>query len=188
VPTPAVRTIPSAAPPGNVKGCLPSEKNKFAGFCKGAWRGQIGDTKKAYEDRMRPAAIGTNKVLNYYKCKKCNFEGRAMRNPSGKGIQPDNKVYGSNGILYRWEFLFKSHIEGKGAQSSPLDAQYGCMFCCASGRGTPIFSGVASLMSHLQEHRDVLPRGEIIYRMNAVVGRSPDPDEDFDVALPSLVI
>jgi hypothetical protein len=43
-------------------------------------------------------------------------------------------------------------------------------------------------MNHLQEHRDVLPQGEIVYRMNAIVGRSPDPDEDFDVALPSLVI
>ena len=32
---------------GNPKDLLPSEANKYAGFCKGAWRASIGDRKKA---------------------------------------------------------------------------------------------------------------------------------------------
>ncbi len=36
---------------------LPSEMNNFAGFCKGAWRQQIGDTERAMEERVRPGGM-----------------------------------------------------------------------------------------------------------------------------------
>ena len=107
---------------------------------------------------------------------------------NGKKKSIDTKVYGSNGILYRWEFLFKSHIHLKDALPHPVDSTFGCMFCCAEGLGTPIFGGVASLLTHLQQHRDRQPTGEVLFKMNCVVGRSPSPEEDFDVALPPLVI
>ena len=185
-PVPPLRIIPPITS-GSAKAFLPSEANKYAGFCKGAWRHQIGDTKKTWEERSRPAGIYA-KMNSYIKCKKCHFEGRAIKVPDQKKAGVDTKVYGSNGILYRWEFLFKSHLHVNKANTNTLESQYGCMFCCAMGKGTPVFGGVAALLAHLQEHREVLPVGEIVYRMHAVVGTSPDPEEDFHVALPSLVI
>ena len=76
----------------------------------------------------------------------------------------------------------------KNAKPHTVDSTFGCMFCCAEGKGTPIFEGVANLMAHLQEHRVVQPEGEVLYRTNCVVGRSPVPEEDFDVALPPKMI
>ena len=127
------------------------------------------------------------KVVRFYRCKSCAFEGRCVLDDNGKP-SIDKKVYGSNGILYRWEFLFKSHIHLKQPKPHPVDSVFGCMFCCAAGKGTPIFEGVAGLLAHLQEHREVQPAGEILYRTNCVVGRSPAPEEDFDVALPPTMI
>lgn len=98
----------------------------------------------------------------------------------------DTKVYGSNGVLYRWEFLFKSHIHIKDRLTNQMDSNFGCMFCCAEGRGTPIFGGVQHFLSHLQEHRLRPPTGEVLYRMGCVAGRPVDPAEEFDVALPPL--
>lgn len=52
------------------------------------------------------------------------------------------------------------------------------------GKGTPIFGGVESLMNHLQQHREVQPTGEVLYRMNCILGRVAEVGEDFDINLP----
>lgn len=96
----------------------------------------------------------------------------------------DMRVFGSKGLLYRWEFLFKSHVHLKGALPNPLESTFGCVFCCAEGRGTPTFGGVESFLAHLQAHRAQPPSGEVLYRMGCIVGRTPSPDELFDIALP----
>jgi hypothetical protein len=179
---PPVHVLPPSAT-GNVKLNLPSEDNKFAGFCKGAWRAQIGDSKKTWEERSRPAGM-YSKMNTYIKCQKCHFEGRAIKEPGMKKASIDRKIYGSNGIFYRWEYLFKSHIHVDKTNTSTLNSHFGCMFCVAAGKGTPVFAGVSALLAHVQEHRIVQPEGEIVYRMHAIVGRVPATGEDFDIALP----
>ena len=51
------------------------------------------------------------------------------------------------------------------------------------GKGTPTFAGIQSLMDHLVEHRENLPSGEVLYRMNCLVGRQATLNEDFDINL-----
>ena len=165
------------------RNCLPGENNSFAGFCKGAWKLQIGEKKNAMEERARPAAVYA-KNNQYYKCKKCNFEGLMVEDASGrKGV--DTRVYSAEGIQYRWEFLFKSHVRMKGAMANP-SLTFGCIFCCAEGKGTPTFGGVQSFIAHLQEHRGRLPTGEVLYRTNCIVGEVASPTRDFDINLSSF--
>jgi len=161
---------------------LPSEENKFQGFCKGAWRAQIGDKKKALDERLRPG--GMYNAARFWQCSKCNFEGRLlMLDKKTKAV--DRRVLTADGVQFRWDFLFKSHTERKEASSDFLSATFGCIFCTAEGRGTPIFGGAQMLMAHLQEHRERLPSGEVLYRMNALVGPRAALDEDFDINIVS---
>ena len=167
------------------KDLLPCEGNKFAGFCKGAWRLQIGDKKKAMEERQRPG--GLYSANRYWQCARCKFEGRmVIRDNKIKGY--DTRVFATEGVQFRWEFLFKSHVESRGDTPDPLKANFGCIFCCAEGRGTPTFGGIHSFMTHLQEHRNRLPSGEVLYRMNCLVGRRAGQEENFDVNLEGRIL
>lgn len=163
----------------NVKDLLPGPANQYAGFCKGAWRLQIGDKKKATTERQRPG--GMYSATPYWQCSQCRFEGRLVHDKKRKGY--DSRVMISEGVQFRWVFLFKSHVKSRDDMLDPMQSSFGCVFCCAEGRGTPTFGGVRSLMAHLQEHRERLPRGEVLYRMNCLIGRQASPDEDFDVNL-----
>ena len=164
----------------NSKDLLPSETNKYAGFCKGAWKAQIGDRKKAMDERQRPGGMYT--AARYWQCSKCKFEGRlVMLDKKTKAV--DKRVLTAEGVQFRWDFLFKSHVETKDATSDFLKSTFGCMFCTAEGRGTPTFGGAQMLMAHLQEHRDRLPTGEVLYRMKCLVGPKAPLDDDFDINL-----
>lgn len=168
----------------NPKDLLPSEMNMYAGFCKGAWRQQIGDRKRALEERVRPG--GMYNAAKYYQCKQCKFEGRLIPIDKKKGGF-DMRVFKLvQGIQFRWEFMFKCHIQVKEACSDPTKATFGCIFCCAEGRGTPMFGGIQTFMNHLAEHREHLPTGEVLYRMNCLVGRQAAIDEDFDINITSI--
>lgn len=163
----------------NPKDLLPNEMNKFGGFCKGAWRQQIGDRKKAMEERTRPG--GMYNAAKYWQCKSCKFEGRLVVIDK-KTSRFDMRVFKLvDGIQFRWEFMFKSHVAQKDSLPDPTKSTFGCIFCCAEGKGTPTFQGVQAFMQHLTKHRNPLPTGEILYRMNCLVGRQATVDEDFDV-------
>ena len=43
-------------------------------------------------------------------------------------------------------------------------------------------------MDHLVEHREDLPSEEVLYRMNCLVGRQANLNEDFDINLMSLKV
>lgn len=169
----------------NPKDLLPSERNKYAGFCEGAWRQQIGDRKRALEERVRPG--GMYNAAKYYQCKQCKFEGRLIpidKKKSGFDMRVFKLV---QGIQFRWEFMLKSHIQVKEVCSDPTKATFGCIFCCAEGRVTPMFGGIQTFMDHLVEHREHLPTGgEVLYRMNCLVGRQAAIDEDFDINIISI--
>ena len=175
---PIQMSVTAGASPKTPKEFLPSEENQFQGFCKGAWRAQIGDKKKAMDDRQRPG--GMYNAARFWQCSKCNFEGRLlMLDKKTKAV--DRRVLTAEGIQFRWDFLFKSHVETKDVTSDFLSATFGCIFCTVEGRGTPTFGGAQMLMAHLQEHRERLPSGEVLYRMNALVGPRASLDEDFDI-------
>ncbi|KAK4697761.1 hypothetical protein P7C71_g341, partial [Lecanoromycetidae sp. Uapishka_2] len=163
---------------------LPSEMNNFAGFCKGAWRQQIGDRKSAMEERIRPG--GMYNAAKYWQCKQCKFEGRLVpidKKKSGYDIRVFKLV---QGIQFRWEFMFKSHIKlSESANGDPTKATFACIFCCSEGVSTPHFKGITEFMQHLVVHRDPLPAGEVLYRMNCLVGRTASIDEDFDINIAS---
>ena len=97
----------------------------------------------------------------------------------------DKRVLTADGIQFRWDFLFKSHValESKDASPDFLKSTFGCMFCTAEGKGTPTFGGAQMLMAHLQEHRERLPSGEVLYRLNCLVGPRASLQEDFDINL-----
>ena len=120
----------------------------------------------------------------YWRCQKCMFEGRMTTERGSRRKTYDTQVHNASGIQWRWLFLFKSHVFLKDILPDPRASTFGCIFCCAMGRGTPIFGGVESLMNHLQQHREVQPTGEVLYRMNCIVGRVADVREDFDINLP----
>ena len=167
-----------------INNLLPSEINEYAGFCKGAWRQQIGDRKRAMEERLRPG--GMYNSAKYYQCKQCKFAGRLI--PIDKKTNGfDMRVFKIvQGIQFRWEFMFKSHVRVKEACSDPTKATFGCIFCCAEGRGTPVFSGIQTFMNHLLVHREHLPTGGVLHRMNCLVGRQAAITEDFDINILSI--
>ena len=174
-----VTTISSNSKSTGQKDLLPSEANKFSGFCKGAWRLQIGDKKKAMDECSRPD--GMYSVTRYWQCSKCKFEGRLIQ--AGKTKSYDKQVMLADGIQFRWEFLFKSHVHMKGTCSNPFESVFACCFCTAEGRGTPTFGGAQMFMDHLQEHRTDPPTGEVLYRMNCITDHEAEKDEDFDINL-----
>jgi len=47
-----------------------------------------------------------------------------------------------------------------------------------------MFGGVQCLMNHLRQHREFQPSGEVLYRVNCIVGRVAEVGEDFDINLP----
>ena len=122
------------------KNDLPSELNGYAGFCKGAFRQQIGDRTKAMEERGRPG-VGMYNAAKFWQCKNCRFEGRSVpidKKRTGYDLRVFRLV---EGIQFRWEFMFKSHVMTKDISFDPAKALFGCVFCCAEGRGTPKYSG-----------------------------------------------
>lgn len=81
---------------------------QYAGFCKGAWRSQTGDRKRALEERVRPG--GMYNAAKHYQCKQCKFERRLIPIDKTKS-NFDMRVFGLvREIQSRWEFMFKSHI------------------------------------------------------------------------------
>lgn len=165
---------------------LPSEENKYAGFCKGAWKLQLG-MKKAMNAEYRPA--GMYGQIPFWRCQKCYFEG-PMAGTSKATRSFDNNIRRSNGIQYRWVFLAKSHVYVKDIPkaSNGTLGTFGCIFCCAETRQTPIFGNVKTLLEHLQLHRENVPGAELRDRTRCIVDRVAEPWEDFDINLPPRIV
>lgn len=136
------------------------------------------------EERVRPG--GMYNQAKYWQCRHCKFEGRLVP-ANGKKSGYDIRVFKLvDGIQFRWEFMFKSHVASKdAADPNPTKATFGCIFCCSEGKRAPTFEGIQSLMNHLREHRENLPTGDVLYRMNCLVGRQAAMGEDFDMNLVS---
>ncbi|KAL9003337.1 MAG: hypothetical protein Q9188_003787 [Gyalolechia gomerana] len=164
----------------SAKDLLPSEANRYSGFCKGAWRLQIRVRKKAMDERQRAGSMYS--ALKYQQCSRCKFKGRLVQTDR-KTARCDRQVMLADGVQFRWESLFKSHVECRDTAPNPLKSTFGCIFRCAEDRGTPTIRGAQSFMDHFQEHEVRLPVGEVLYSMNCLIDCKASVEEDFDIDL-----
>lgn len=164
---------------------MPSEENKFAGFCKGAWKIQ-NNMKGAMTAEHRPS--GMYGEIRFWKCCKCRFDGPMFGGYSKSTRKFDTKIrVDISGIRYRWLFLAKSHVPLKREPtvSDGSGGSFGCIFCCAEWKQkAPVFKDLEEFMEHLQIHREQVLSPELIYRTKCIVGRIAADSEDFDINLP----
>lgn len=199
-------TIPPPFSP-SLRLYVPSEENNFAGFCKGAWKMQLG-LKKAFSVRTRADALPFTSTF-VWRCSKCSYEGPiatgdAIKKPSSfssssssiRSYDTTVRTHAPTGISYRWAFLAKSHVfttkklQSRTDTGTKMDGStgvFGCIFCCAEQRGpAPTFGNLDTFMEHLLGcHRAMRPHMEVLLdRTRCVVGRVADFAEDFDVNIP----
>ena len=63
---------------------------------------------------------------------------------------------------------------------------FACIFCCAKGKGTPVFKGPEALMWHMRTHAgegDAIDR-ELEIRFKIIIGRSLEEGDVFDLFVP----
>ena len=76
----------------------------------------------------------------------------------------------------------------KDADCELNDGLFACIFCCASGKDTPVYKGPDALAWHLRGHagegESLDPELKVRYKI--ILGREPDEAEDFDVLIPPL--
>ncbi len=165
----------------------PCPSNGYGGFCKGAWKLRE-HIKGALRLRDRPSGCYTTTEL--WQCSKCLFEGPVHGTAKRRGF--DIRVHTSHGIRYRWAFLAKSHLKKKtytlGSQygEGQYDSQFGCIFCCVTGKRMPIFENVDSLMAHMVTHQIMPHSSEAFFstKTRCIVGRTAADTEDFDINIP----
>ncbi|KAK2759973.1 hypothetical protein FQN54_002709 [Arachnomyces sp. PD_36] len=164
---------------------MPSEENKFSGFCKGAWKMQ-NNMKGAMSAEHRPS--GMYGEIRFWRCCKCRFDGPMYGGSSKASRKFDNQVrVDISGIRYRWIFLAKSHVPLKQVPnvSDGSGGSFGCIFCCAEWQqDAPVFKDLERFMEHLQRHREQVLSPELIYRTKCIVGRIAADTEDFEINLP----
>ncbi|KAL1881596.1 hypothetical protein Plec18167_003193 [Paecilomyces lecythidis] len=167
---------------------LPCEENGFAGFCKGAWKLQIG-VKKAFKPESRPAGMYND--IPFWRCSKCCYEGPMARGVTKSTRAYDNRVriHQDTGIRYRWAFLAKSHIAMRRVPTGTDGSVgiFGCIFCCAERKApSENFGNLSIFMHHLLQHRHlVVPKREaLLDRTRCVLGRVAHQEEDFDINIP----
>ncbi|KKZ64980.1 hypothetical protein EMCG_09125 [[Emmonsia] crescens] len=194
---------------------LPNEENKYAGFCKGAWKMQTG-TQKAMRADQRPSGMFSQ--ILFWRCTKCNFEGpmnlssdnplsTTMHAPSFSRTTPLDqpsrsfdhrvRVHQATGIRYRWAFLAKSHAYCKKVPltTDGSTCSYGCIYCCSERRGpAPIFGNVDSFMEHLRIHDGAnvqghvaMPEQELLNRTKCLMERLAHDWEEFDINIPPVL-
>ncbi|KAH8705591.1 hypothetical protein BGW36DRAFT_353992 [Talaromyces proteolyticus] len=164
---------------------LPSEDNQFGGFCKGAWKLQIG-LKKSFQIHKRP--VGFYSDILYWRCSKCTYEGPARGGPAKSTLTFDDSVQvdKATGVRYKWRFLAKSHVQMKKVPkvTDGSAGLFGCIFCSAM-HNTPalVFDNLPGFMEHLsRQHRQMPPGCEaLLQRTGCVVGRQASEEEDWEV-------
>ncbi|KAI1942731.1 hypothetical protein LOZ66_001137 [Ophidiomyces ophidiicola] len=154
---------------------LPCEENKFAGFCKGAWKLQNAMKKSFRLDFRRTT---TYLQISTWRCTKCCFEGPMGHSPaaargsssspaqgfarttpltgsSSKDFDQSVRLHSSSGVRYRWAFLAKSHIPIRSTlkRTDGTGGSFGCIYCCAEQQGpAPVFADIDTFMEHLKLH------------------------------------
>ena len=165
---------PSNPLPGLV---LPSSENNYGGFCKSAWKLQVGERGGI---KVRKDMGPTTSMIHVWGCvnKKCAFQCPIFGDPKHPIFDP--RVHkSSSGIRFRWSFLVKSHV----AQSRVVGGTYNykCILCCSGNDTTPVFGGIDTLLKHLETHRDKPVLSVLLHNAGCVMDRFAPDEEDFDL-------
>lgn len=175
-PSPAVSRAPSIPQPA------PStSKDPCGGFCKGAYKLQVGLVKESM--KISNQSTSMTGQSNYWACasSKCCFEGAACR-VGNKAWEFDNTVRTLQGTRYRWTLLAKSHVAMSKVMHHNYDFQ--CIFCAEQGQPAIIYRGNQAFLDHISTHRgqsaSLLNSEKIICK----TGRVALDHEVFDVNFP----
>lgn len=160
----------------------PRRDNKYAGFCKGAWKLSFGTGKLVYNSEP----YGFYGYRQRWCCPCCFFSSEPGPPTPKKEAKVDQTIYEheETGIRYRWLFLAKSHIAKKEGITQDTSG-FGCIFCVAeSNVPAPVSLSVDDFMNHLVSHSRVDPVGMLAELTKLVVGRAAQDDEDFEINIP----
>ncbi|KAF1983702.1 hypothetical protein K402DRAFT_161117 [Aulographum hederae CBS 113979] len=187
----------------------PSKDNNYWGLCRGAWSSRE-TLLKGLSLQTRPEGLYNS--VRVWHCRHCGFSGPVFGDGKKTPFATDPTVYtAQNGVRYKWDFLAKSHVRRKAGVADAVvsagavvmvqqrqgtgtakqrddDAgvNFGCIFCCAEGRGTGVYGGVATLMEHLLREHGGGMSGEVERSARCVFGRRPERGEVWDVAIPMV--
>ena len=153
-----------------------SPQDKYGGFCKGAYKLQVGD-KDGMKIRNQSIA-GTGEDW-YWGCCKCAFESRASK--KGRDWIIDDAVHRYRNVCFRISFLARSHVMLSKTKDRKYD--FGCLFCVFAGSQSGVFHGPGALLEHVNTHSGQSLDDTILKRTRCVKDRAADKSEDFDVNL-----
>ena len=156
----------------------PSSKDAYGGFCKGAYKLQVGLKDGLKLRNQSGTMLGEG---YYWACgsSKCAFDGPACK--KDKDWVHDDTVHSCYGIRYRWIFLAKSHIVMSKVKNHIYD--YRCVFCVSEDYESPIFRDVKGLMEHVSKHRGQQLGDGVLRKLNCINKRVATEQEDFDINL-----
>ncbi|KAF2501508.1 hypothetical protein BU16DRAFT_201395 [Lophium mytilinum] len=187
-------STPSTINAANMLTGRPCKQNNYWGFCKGSWAVRE-ELKKGLSVQTRPEGLYNN--VSVWQCKHCLFQGdtfhKTIPGKKKKEIVIDPNIHTSAvGIKYRFIFLAKSHVKRKSStvnwdvmiSGSKGGCSYGCVICCAEGKSTSIFGNVNTLMNHIFNTHAKGMTEEVQRSTKCVVGREPEPGEQWDVCIP----
>ncbi|KAF2815404.1 uncharacterized protein BDZ99DRAFT_472681 [Mytilinidion resinicola] len=182
-------STPSTINATNMMAGRPCKQNNYWGFCKGSW-GVREEIKKGLSVQTRPE--GLYNTVSVWQCKHCLFQGDtfqvAIPGKKKKEVIVDPNIHTSAvGIKYRFIFLAKSHVKRKSSSvisGTGGECSYGCVICCAEGKSTSVFGNVNTLMNHIFNSHAKGMTEEVQRSTKCVVGREPEPGEQWDVCIP----
>ena len=151
----------------------------YGGFCKGAYKLQVGLTKESM--KLRNQSTSMTGQSNYFACasSKCAFEGPALR--SGKTWIFDDNIRKIDAIQYRWTFLAKSHIAL--SKVKKREYSYQCVFCERKDEAIEVYQSEKKFIKHVATHLDQDSRTLMTDKVCCIMGKEAMKEEAFDVNL-----
>ena len=156
-------------------------KNPYGGFCKGAYKMQVGLKKESMS--LRNQSTSMTGQSHYWACasSKCAFEGGACK--LSKGWDFDHTIRSAYGVQYRWTFLAKSHVAMSKVKNSKYD--YQCIFCTIQDQPVILHTDKV-FIEHVSHHRGQRLDATVFEKMGCITGRVALENEDFDINLTPL--
>ena len=176
--TPSISPIISQTQ--TTQSALLSSRSPYGGFCKGAFKMQVGLNRESV--KLRSQSVSMTGESNYFACAsaKCAWEGPACKN--GKHWEFDDTVRASNGVQYRWTFLAKCHVALSKVKNRLYD--YQCVFCGVQPSSVSVYRGENAFIEHVSKHhRGQQPDPSISDKICCIYRRVALDSEPFDVNL-----
>ncbi|KAL9137649.1 MAG: hypothetical protein Q9175_001138 [Cornicularia normoerica] len=173
---PSISSIISRTPTN--QSALQGFRNPYGGYCKGAYKLQVGLDKESAN--LRNQSVSMTGQSNYWACasSKCAFEGPACKN--GKNWTFDDTIRVSNAVQYRWTFLAKCHVALSRVKNGQYD--YQCVFCGVQPPENHVYRGEKAFIEHIsQQHRGQQPDPSVWDKICCIYGRVALEEESFDI-------